>query len=173
MESETNSPDASVDRVVRRLNGEVMKTSKAIEVNIGGLFFLGDIEFKRIRFEQQATVLFRCADNIAAVSQADESVWFIPVGKAVQLKSAVFRVEQERQAMSTDANETSEQPFVTCACGSTLFIRSLRVSGWWKEVITGDGEVDETDLDSLKYGPQPKTVKCAECGKVNPNPSYR
>lgn len=70
--------------------------------------------------------------------------------------------------MSTDTNET----FVTCACGSTLFERNLKVSGWWKELILGDGEIDDTNLESVRYGPQPKTVKCAECGKVNPNPSY-
>ena len=65
-----------------------METRKAIEVDVGSLFFLGDIEFKRVLFEQRATVLFRCADNIAAVSQSDGSVWFIHIGNAVQLKSA-------------------------------------------------------------------------------------
>jgi hypothetical protein len=59
---------------------------------------------------------------------------------------------------------------IVCKCGSALFLESHRVSGWWKTLIDGDGESVDSDLDSMKHGATPKTVKCAECGKTNPNP---
>ena len=59
-----------------------------------------------------------------------------------------------------------------CKCGSDLFIESRGVSGQWKALITGTGEIDDTDLSGLSYRLIPKTVTCAECGKRNPNPRY-
>ena len=61
---------------------------------------------------------------------------------------------------------------IVCSCGSKLFERAIRTGGWWKELIDENGEVVETNLDSVKYGSQPKTVKCAECGKTNRNPNF-
>ena len=61
---------------------------------------------------------------------------------------------------------------VVCKCGSELFLESHRVSGWWKTLIDGNGVADTTDLDNLKHGPAPKTVKCAECGRTNRNPMW-
>lgn len=60
---------------------------------------------------------------------------------------------------------------IVCKCGSELFTRSFRAGGWWRELIDGHGNVEETDLDSVKLKAQPKTVKCAECGRTNPNPN--
>ena len=60
---------------------------------------------------------------------------------------------------------------VICSCGSQLFEKSLRCSGWWKQLIDGSGEVEDTNLDAVRYGTEPKTVKCVECGRSNPNPS--
>lgn len=65
-------------------------------------------------------------------------------------------------------------PASGCPClpgGSFLFTRSLRVSGWWKQTLhiipEGGYPVDvvETDLDGLRYGPDPASVCCAECGR--------
>jgi hypothetical protein len=58
---------------------------------------------------------------------------------------------------------------VVCKCGSTLFVERHRVSGYWESILDGDGGVD-SNMDSLKHGPTPKTVKCVDCGKTNPNP---
>lgn len=65
----------------------------------------------------------------------------------------------------------NKQP-IKCKCGSELFWKSLRTGGWWSQLITGTGQVDDTDLSRVRMGPEPKTVKCAECGRKNPNPSY-
>lgn len=61
---------------------------------------------------------------------------------------------------------------VVCSCGSKLFQKSLRTGGWWRQLVDENGEVVETNLDSVRFGKEPKTVKCAECGKANHNPSY-
>jgi hypothetical protein len=47
--------------------------------------------------------------------------------------------------------------------GLSGFTRSTKCNGWWKEQCTWDGTVQETDLDSVKYMPKPKTVICADC----------
>ena len=60
-----------------------------------------------------------------------------------------------------------------CKCGSNLFFENVYVYGWWVRLINGDGETEETNLDNLEHrNDPPKTVKCAECGKVNKNPKY-
>jgi|HubBroStandDraft_6_1064221.scaffolds.fasta_scaffold609627_2 hypothetical protein len=59
---------------------------------------------------------------------------------------------------------------LVCSCRSTTFVESVKCSGWWKRTINGYGEVEDTDLSSLKYGPAPKTVTCWECGKRHPHP---
>lgn len=59
---------------------------------------------------------------------------------------------------------------ITCKCGSKLFTENTWCQGWWKALIDEHGETVDTNLDHLKYRPTPKTVKCVECGKVNPNP---
>lgn len=59
---------------------------------------------------------------------------------------------------------------VVCSCGSKMFFRSMRAGGWWVQLIDGTGNVVDTDLDNVRLGKAPKTVKCAECGKTNPNP---
>ena len=53
----------------------------------------------------------------------------------------------------------------------SLFEKALRCNGWWKQLVDGSGEVEETNLDAVRYGTEPKTVKCVECGRSNPNPS--
>lgn len=71
--------------------------------------------------------------------------------------------------MSTPSNQ--------CKCGSRLFHRNYRANGWWKQLIEasedGSIEVVDTFLDHLKYGPEPKIVKCAECHRTCPNPAYK
>lgn len=62
---------------------------------------------------------------------------------------------------------------VVCKCGSRLFYESVRCNGWWVALISESGDVEDTNLDNLKYGPTPKTVVCAECRKRNPNPRYK
>ena len=59
-----------------------------------------------------------------------------------------------------------------CKCGSELFEMSVKCNGWVKQLITGDGEIDDTNMDSVRYSSNPKTVICAECGKRNPNPLF-
>ena len=60
-----------------------------------------------------------------------------------------------------------------CPCGSDLFVESTKCSGWWKSIVDGTGKVVDTDLDGVKYGDTPKTVKCWECGKTHPNPRLK
>ena len=62
---------------------------------------------------------------------------------------------------------------VTCKCGGTVFYRSRRTGGWWVDVIDGSGDVIDTNLDSVRYGSEPKTVKCADCGRANRNPKHK
>lgn len=57
-----------------------------------------------------------------------------------------------------------------CKCGSRLFIEARRTGGWWKSLLDGDGNIVDTDLDSVTTGPRPQTVKCAECWRRHPNP---
>ena len=59
-----------------------------------------------------------------------------------------------------------------CPCGGTHFVRTSRVSGPWLETLDSDGQVIDSDLDNLKYSAQPKTVKCENCGKRQPNPDF-
>ncbi len=56
-------------------------------------------------------------------------------------------------------------PTIVCKCGSKLFWKSIRVGGWWRELVGIDGKVEETDLDQVKYLSSPTTAICAECGK--------
>lgn len=67
----------------------------------------------------------------------------------------------------------SDNSEVICSCGSRMFWESTRCNGWWECLIDSTGSVEETNLDKVKYGPNPKTVKCAECGKRNPNPRMK
>jgi predicted RNA-binding Zn-ribbon protein involved in translation (DUF1610 family) len=60
-------------------------------------------------------------------------------------------------------------------CGGTYFYRSYQVHGQWTEltVIDENGfRVEESYTDNIKYGKEPKTIKCADCGKRVPNPDY-
>lgn len=62
-----------------------------------------------------------------------------------------------------------------CACGSSLFIRSYRASGWWVQLLdmaAGEEEIVETDLNKVRMGSEPKTMRCAECSKRAPNPEH-
>lgn len=61
---------------------------------------------------------------------------------------------------------------IRCKCGSNTFYKSLRTGGWWTQIIEGDGEVVDTCVDSVRTGPEPKTVVCTECGRRVPNPCY-
>lgn len=60
---------------------------------------------------------------------------------------------------------------LVCECGSNLFWESRRTGGWWKYLLDGDGNIQESDLSGVITGPPPKTVRCAECGKIHPNPN--
>lgn len=55
------------------------------------------------------------------------------------------------------------------ACGSDEFVKALRVGGWWRQHISTNGEIIETDMGSVRYGADPKTLTCAECGKRHVN----
>ncbi len=66
----------------------------------------------------------------------------------------------------------SDTPLV-CECGSSLFWKAYRTGGWWKQLIHGDGSIEDTDLGGVRYSPEPKTIVCAECKKRHPNPKYR
>lgn len=59
---------------------------------------------------------------------------------------------------------------LVCACGGEHFFESVRVSGWWKRLLDGAGDVVDTDLESVHYGATPKTVTCAECGRRHRHP---
>jgi hypothetical protein len=63
-----------------------------------------------------------------------------------------------------------EENGVRCSCGSELFFESVQVRGWWTRLVTGDGEIEDTNIDNLQHTGTPKTVRCAECGNRNPNP---
>lgn len=59
---------------------------------------------------------------------------------------------------------------VVCKCGSKLFWESVYCWGIWERLVSSTGEVEDTNLDRLKYRPSPKTVICAQCHRRNPNP---
>ena len=63
-----------------------------------------------------------------------------------------------------------EKSIIKCKCGSELFFESKRAFGWWKILIDGNGNEEDTDFREIQFGPTPKTVRCAECGKRNKNP---
>ena len=73
---------------------------------------------------------------------------------------------------------SDERELIKCRCGSTLFTRSYRAPGWWKQFVEFDAEtkavdIVDTDLDSLRIRDEPKTMVCADCGKRQPNSSSR
>ena len=57
-------------------------------------------------------------------------------------------------------------------CCDDHYIESRRSGGWWKCALDADGEVIDTNLDSVVTDPIPKTAVCASCGKRHPNPRY-
>jgi hypothetical protein len=60
-----------------------------------------------------------------------------------------------------------------CKCGSMTFIREVRVTGTWTSLLTlnEDGTfTTEGCGDSRRNSTEPKTVRCAECFKRQPNP---
>lgn len=59
-----------------------------------------------------------------------------------------------------------------CKCGEMCYVASIRVSGWFIETFSHDGSETEASDDSIVYGKQPKTVRCATCGKVYLNPKF-
>ena len=66
-----------------------------------------------------------------------------------------------------------------CSCGSRTFSASYQVRGTWNATITWpeDGNPkEEGDGDSLRNVADPKTMRCAECGKrtkfVSPHYDY-
>lgn len=65
---------------------------------------------------------------------------------------------------------------VICACGSTMFLLSYKTGGRWKILVdsrpNGKLEHIESDTDNVRNGEEPKTMKCAECGKRVPNPRH-
>jgi len=67
-----------------------------------------------------------------------------------------------------------EQCVIRCVCGSTLFRRNYRAGGWWEQLVEAnrEGGVTVTDsfTDNIRQGREPKTMKCAECGKRIANP---
>lgn len=60
-----------------------------------------------------------------------------------------------------------------CACGSTVFIRTVPVRGLWTEILTvqenGKIKVEGCGDDVRNIG-VPKTVYCDQCKKRHPNP---
>ncbi len=62
---------------------------------------------------------------------------------------------------------------VICKCGGTIFEECQRVGGWWKRLVDSTGEVLETNLDRVTFGPVSKTVECIDCGRRVPNPRYQ
>ena len=60
-------------------------------------------------------------------------------------------------------------------CGSLLYTRNTKVWGIWSDLMeideAGDCAVVQANLDGLKYGEDPKRVRCAECGQRYLNPS--
>lgn len=60
---------------------------------------------------------------------------------------------------------------IKCQCGGELFEKCLCTGGWWRQIVDSDGNVVDTDLSSVRYGPEPKTVRCVECGKRVTNPT--
>lgn len=78
----------------------------------------------------------------------------------------------------TIANENeppgSVQRMVRCGCGSVLFRRNYRAGGWWEQLVQGNAKggvtVEESFTDGVRLGREPKTMKCAECGKRIANP---
>lgn len=58
-----------------------------------------------------------------------------------------------------------------CACGSRTFYVSYEVRGVWNSTITWPEEgspKEEGDGDSLRNVRDPKTMRCADCGKRRP-----
>jgi len=65
--------------------------------------------------------------------------------------------------------------FLCPYCKSDAFWRVTRVTGPWQEVITitdGKAEIQDTSLDSLTHGPEPKTLRCGDCKKRFSNPLH-
>ena len=67
-------------------------------------------------------------------------------------------------------------PLVRCVCGGELFWRAFKPRGKFVQLLESrpDGGVTvvETDLDNMRNGPQPKYMRCTDCGKRVPNPDY-
>jgi hypothetical protein len=59
---------------------------------------------------------------------------------------------------------------LTKGCTGRYFVVNRKARGYWTTVYKADGTVDDTHLDGIGYGPMPKTVKCEECNKRQPNP---
>lgn len=61
-------------------------------------------------------------------------------------------------------------------CGSDMFFRSYRASGWWTQLVSfgpkGRAEITDTDLSKLRLSREPKTMRCGDCGKRAPNPQF-
>lgn len=61
-----------------------------------------------------------------------------------------------------------ECPKCKTNCG---YVKSRRViRGWYTTHHKPDGEVEEFDSSSVKYGKEPKTVTCKNCSKRVENP---
>ena len=60
-----------------------------------------------------------------------------------------------------------------CTCGSVHFRKMMPVSGAWDCLmkLRDDGELrqEESSTDSINNR-EPKTIRCADCGKRYPNP---
>lgn len=68
-----------------------------------------------------------------------------------------------------------KSPF-RCSCGCELFVIELPtrgVSSQFGKVGESGFVVTDTDLDRLKYGKEPRTMKCTECRKRYPNPNLK
>jgi bacterioferritin-associated ferredoxin len=60
-----------------------------------------------------------------------------------------------------------------CNCGSDHFIRRTVARGMWTEFVksTPAGmQVEDTDLDRMRYGKRPRTMTCGKCGRKVRNP---
>lgn len=57
-----------------------------------------------------------------------------------------------------------------CDCGSRAFIKRMSARGVWEQLIDS-GDVVDTMLEGMAYT-EPKTVRCADCGKRIDNPDW-
>ena len=58
-------------------------------------------------------------------------------------------------------------------CGRiTSYTMKVPVTGVWTWTVDERG-VAESDAQDVKYGADPKTVTCEDCGKRSPNPNLK